>query len=212
MNVFGPNSPFARGINKLVMMLYAGILWFLCSIPIITIGASTAALYEVLLKAAKDQEGYVSSSFFKALKENMKQGIGVWLPLLIAFVLFAGNLIYYGVIGGRAYWVQTLLFAVLLCAVLAVISYVFPVMARFENTVSGHLRMAAVLAVKNPGWTVVLLVIQAVTWFLVWFFVWLPAVFIMGITGYIQAVIFNHIFDRMIGDGSIREMGKSNHE
>lgn len=212
MNVFSPNSPFAGGINKLVMMLYAGILWFLCSIPIITIGASTAALYEVLLKAAKNQESYVASSFFKALKENMKQGIAVWLPLLIAFIVFAGNLLYYGVIGGRTYWVQIILFAVLLCVVLAVISYVFPVMARFENTASGHLKMAAVLAVRNPGWTVVLLVIQVFTWFLVWFFVWLPALFIMGIMGYVQAVIFNHIFDRMIGDGLIRETGESEHE
>lgn len=212
MNIFSPNSSFARGINKLVMMLYVGILWFLCSIPIITMGASTAALYEVLLKAVKNQESYVTSSFFKALKENMKRGIAVWLPLLIAFILFAGNLFYYGVIGGRTYWVQIIIFTILLCAVLAVISYVFPVMARFENTASGHIKMATVLAVRNPGWTVVLLVLQVFTWFLVWFFVWFPALFIMGIMGYVQAVIFNHIFDRMIGDGSIRETGESGHE
>ena len=207
MNIFSPNTPFARGMNKLVTILYTGVLWFFCSIPIITIGASTAALYEVLLKAAKNQESYVTSSFFKALKENMKQGIAVWLPLLIAFILFAVNLFYYGVLGGGTYWVQIILFTVLLCAVLAVISYVFPVMARFENTASGHLRMAAILAVKNPGWTAALLVIQVVTWFLVWFFLWFPVLFIMGITGYVQAVIFNHLFDKMIADGSIREAG-----
>lgn len=212
MNIFSPNSPFARGINKLVMMLYVGILWFLCSIPVFTMGASTAALYEVLLKAAKNQEGYVTGSFFRALRENMKQGIAVWLPLLIALILFAGNLFYYGVLGGRTYWMQILLFAVLLCAVLVVISYVFPVMARFENTAAGHLRMAAILAVRNPGWTAALLAIQLFTLFLIWFFVWLPALFIMGIMGYVQAVILNHIFDRMIDDGSIRELGESEHE
>ena len=55
MNFFSLNSPFARGINKLVMMLYAGVLWFLCSLPIVTWGAATAALYEVILKAVKNQ-------------------------------------------------------------------------------------------------------------------------------------------------------------
>ena len=53
MNFFSLNSPFARGINKLVMMLYAGVLWFVCSLPIVTWGAPAAALYEVMLKALK---------------------------------------------------------------------------------------------------------------------------------------------------------------
>ncbi len=62
MNLFSLNSPFARGINKLVMMLYVGILWFLCSLPILTMGAATAALFEVLLQAVKDREGYIAAA------------------------------------------------------------------------------------------------------------------------------------------------------
>lgn len=209
MNFFSPGSPFAKGINKLVMMLYLGFLWFVCSIPVITMGACSAALYEVLLKAVKNQEGYLTSGFFKALRANLKQGIAVWLPLLAACILFAGNLFYYGVLGGRGYLFQTLLFAVLLMAVLAVISYIFPVMARFENTAAGHFRMALVLAVRNPGWTVVLLVIRLLSVFLIWFFVWFPALFLMGITGYVEAVILNHIFDGMIERGEIMEGGNA---
>lgn len=212
MNIFSLNSPFARGMNKLVMMLYVGFLWSLCSIPVFTMGASTAAMYEVLLKAEKNQESYVTSSFFKALKGNLKQGIAVWLPLLAAGVLFAGNLFYYSVLGGRAYLVQTILFTVLLIGVVALISYVFPVMARFKNTAAGHIRMAFVLALRNPGWTAVILVTDLVTVFLIWFFLWFPALFIMGIMGYVQAVIFNHIFDRMIEEGMITEEGRSQHE
>ena len=82
MNLFSLNSPFARGANKLVMMLYAGILWFLCSIPIITMGVSSAALYEVLLKAVKNQEGYITGSFFRAFRGNLKQGLQLGIPLL----------------------------------------------------------------------------------------------------------------------------------
>lgn len=207
MNIFSPGSPFAKGMNKLVMMLYLGFLWFLCSIPVITMGASTAAMYEVLLKAVKDQEGYIASSFFKALKGNLRQGTAVWLPLLIAGILFAGNLFYYGVLGGREYLLQIVLFTILLLMVLAIISYIFPVMARFENTAAGHFRMASVLAVRNPGWTIVLLVIQLFTAFLIWFFLGFPALFIMGLMGYVQAVILNHIFDRMIESGQITEGG-----
>lgn len=207
MNVLSLNSPFMRGVNKLVMMLYVGILWFICSIPVITAGAATAAMYEVLLKAAKNQEGYIASSFFKAFRGNLKQGILAWLPVLAAWILFSVNLFYYGVLGGKDFILQTVLFAVLLFLDLAVFSYVFPVMARFENTVRGHFRMAVTLALRNPGWTIVMAVLWLLTLFLTWFLVYFPILFIVGIVGYAQAVICNHIFDGLIDKRLIVEEG-----
>lgn len=61
MKFFSINSPFAAAVNKLVQMIWVGILWFVCSIPLVTVGAATTALYEVLLKMEKDQEGYPMS-------------------------------------------------------------------------------------------------------------------------------------------------------
>ena len=205
MNFFSLNSPFAKGINKLVMMLYAGMLWFLFSIPLITSGAATAALYEVLLKAVKNQEGYVGSSFCKAFRANLKQGIRIGVPLLLAEIVFAVNVFYYGVLGGGNFWIQTFVFSVLFLLGLAVSSYVYAVMAKFENTVSGHFRMACVLLLRNPGWSVAILVIQVLTLFLTWFFVYFPALFIMGVSGYMQAAVFDHIFQRLIDRGMIDE-------
>lgn len=205
MNFFSLNSPFARGINKLVMMLYAGMLWFLCSIPLITSGAATAALYEVLLKAVKNQEGYVGSSFFKAFRANLKQGIRIGVPLLLAEIVFAVNVFYYSVLGRGNFRVQTVVFSALFLLGLAVSSYVYAVMAKFENTVSGHFRMACVLLLRNPGWSAAILVIQVLTLFLTWFFVYFPALFIMGISGYMQAAVFDHIFQRLIDRGMIEE-------
>ena len=208
MNFFSLNSPFAKGINKLVMMLYAGMLWFLCSIPVITSGAATAALYEVLLKAVKDQEGYVGSSFFKAFRTNLKQGIRIGVPLLLSEIVFAVNVFYYGVLGGGNFRVQTVVFSVLFLLGLAVSSYVYAVMAKFENTVSGHFRMACVLLLRNPGWSAAILIIQVLTLFLIWFFLYLPVLFIMGISGYMQAAVFDHIFQRLIDRGMIDETAK----
>ena len=206
MNLFSLNSPFARGVNKLVTMLYAGILWFFCSIPVVTSGAATAALYEVLLKAVKNQEGYIGSSFFKAFRENLKQGIQAGVPLLLAEIVFAVNVFYYGVLGGEDFRVQAVIFMILFLLVLTVSSYVFAVMAKFENTVSGHFRMACVLMVRCPGWSLAILVIQVLTLFLIWFCVYFPLLFIMGISGYMQAAVFDHIFQGLIDRGLIEEM------
>lgn len=205
MNFFSLNSPLARGINKLVMMLYAGILWFVCSIPIVTSGAATAALYEVMLKAVKNQEGYVGSSFFKAFRANLKQGIQLGVPLLLAEIVFAVNVFYYGVLGGEGFRVQTVVFILLFLLTLTVSSYTYAVMAKFENTAAGHFWMAAVLLFRNPGWSAAILVIQVLTLFLTWFFVYFPALFIMGISGYMQAAVFEHIFRNLIERGMIAE-------
>ncbi len=167
MNVFQMNSPLMRGIRKIVELMYIGMLWFICSIPLVTLGAATAALYEVLLKAVKNQEGYLFKSFLRAFQNNFKQGTCIWLPIALAEVLFSVNLFYY--------------------------------------TAMGHVRMAATLALRNPGWTAALVVIQILTLFAVWFFIYFPLLFIMGFSGYVQAVIFNHIFDRLIENGMIIE-------
>lgn len=204
MGIFSMNSSPMRGIRKIVELLYLGVLWFLCSVWIITLGAATAALYEVLLKAVKDQEGYLARSFFGAFRSNLRQGIRIWLPVMAAEILFAVNLFYYGVLGNGGFPVQTAVFALFLGAVLVLFSYVFPVMARFENTAMGHVRIAAALAARNPGWTLALLVIQLLTLFVIWFFVYFPLLFVMGLSGYAQAVIFDHIFEKAIERGMIR--------
>lgn len=203
MNIFSMNSPLAKGINKLVMMLYVGVLWFITSIPVVTCGAATAAMYEVLLKAVKDQEGYIGRSFLQAFRQNLSQGVRTWIPLLLAEIVFGVNLFYYGVLGGSLFRLQTVVFAVLLLAALALSAYVFPIMAQFENTVGGHLGMAASLMLHNPGWTIVIAGLQILSLFICWFFVYLPVVFGMGILGYIQAVIFNHIFEKAVRDEKI---------
>lgn len=205
MNLFSMDSPFARAVNKLVILLYAGVLWFLCSIPVVTSGAATAALYEVLLKAIKNREGYVGSSFLKAFRANMKQGVQTGVPILLAEAVFAVNIFYYGVLGGGRFRLQAVIFVILFLLALTLYSYVFAVMAKFENTVSGHLRMAAVLMGRRPGWMAAILILQALTLALVWFFVYIPLLFIMGITGYMQAVIFDHIFQDLIDKGVITE-------
>lgn len=205
MAILHIDSPVARGINKFVQMVYVGLLWFLCSIPVITLGAASAALYEVLLKLQKDEEGAIGAAFFRGFKANLKSSLPVWIPILLAEVVFGVNLFYYAVLGGGEFPVQSIVFGFLFLASLAAFGYAFPVMAKFENSTAGTFRMIFLLVIRNPRWTVVIAVIQALTLFVCWGFLYFPAMFIMGISGYAQAAIFNRIFDRLIEQGKITE-------
>ena len=161
------------------------------------------------MKAVKNQEGYIAAGFFKAFRANLKQGLQLGIPLLLAQAVFGFNLFYYGVLGGREFRVQTVVFTLLSLLTLTLSSYVFAIVAKFENSASGHFRMAFVLLFRCGGWSAAILVIQVLTVFLIWFFVYLPVLFIMGISGYLQAVIFEHVFQRLIDRGVITEEAES---
>lgn len=64
--------------------------------------------------------------------------------------------------------------------------------------------MAFVLLFRCPGWSVVILVLQVLALFLTWFLIYFPALFMMGICGYMQAAIFDHIFETMLEKGVIQ--------
>ena len=203
MTILRIDSPFARGITKLTQLIYAGLLWFICSIPIVTLGAATTALYEVLLKLQKDEEGAIGRAFFRGFRGSLKSATLVWMPILAVELVFGLNLFYYAILGGGEYPVQSVVFGILTVLALTAYGYVFPILAKFENTTAGTFRMAFLLALRNPGWTVVIAVLQILTVLICWGLLYFPLLFMMGLTGYAQAAIFNRIFDRLIDQGKI---------
>lgn len=60
-------------LNKIADMVIVSILWCFCCLPVVTAGASTAALYYAVVKAVKEDQAYAASSFWSAFKGNLKQ-------------------------------------------------------------------------------------------------------------------------------------------
>ena len=58
-NLLNPDNPVMNFITRVVYAVWLNILWFVCSIPIVTAGASTTALFYVTLKMVKNEEKYV---------------------------------------------------------------------------------------------------------------------------------------------------------
>ena len=71
-----------RILTTLCDFLILNILWLVCSVPVITAGASTTALYSVMFKIIKKEEGYIIKSFLKAFRQNFKQSTIIWLLLI----------------------------------------------------------------------------------------------------------------------------------
>ena len=84
-NIFNPDNKIANFLTKIMYLAWLNFLWLLCSLPIVTIGASTTAVYYTAMRMARDDEGYIARDFFHSFKENFLQATGVWLIVLVFF-------------------------------------------------------------------------------------------------------------------------------
>lgn len=162
--LFNVDGPVLQFVNKIVYSVYLNILWFVCCIPIVTIGASTTALFYVTLKMAKNEEGNITKSFFHSFKDNLKQGTKIWLILLsLGIILGIDGYVLYHIRFENIFW--TLCMAVFFVAAAAyaiVLMYIFPLLARFDNTVGAMFKNALFIGIRFLFCTVLMAVIYFV--------------------------------------------------
>ena len=148
MKFFDLDTPFMQKVTKYTSLVIMNTWWFLCCLPIVTIGASTAAMYAVTFEI-RENGSATTGEFFRAFRDNFKKGTLLWLALLGSAVLLA--LCYLAVILVANAMVRAVLAALvsglfllwLLAAIL-----VFPLTAYFENTVINTLHNAVLIALR----------------------------------------------------------------
>ena len=141
-SLLNPESPAMRFLTKIGYTIILNLLWFLCSLPLFTIGASTTALYAVMQKLVRNEESGIASAFFTAFKQNFKQATKIWLVLLAALIFlgFDGYILLH-LRNLNAFWtILTAVWFVLAAACVIVLLYVFPLTARFNNTTFAMIR------------------------------------------------------------------------
>ena len=141
MKIFSYESPFSQILLKLCYSCYLNALWFICCIPIITIGASTTALYYTTLKIVRDEDSSLTRMFFRSFRENFRQSTVLWLILLAVGLFLAGDgyILYHLRVSstGTIAVMWTLILALVIAAAILysiVLLYVFPLVASVYNT------------------------------------------------------------------------------
>lgn len=158
-NIFNYDNAFFRGMNKVMDALFASALWLVFCLPVITIGASTTAFYYTVHKSVCGNRGYIWQSFWSSFKSNFKQTTKIWLIQAVMFAFLAADrhimevYLEQGSKLGVLYYVFH--FLILFWAVWCV--YTFTYSARFENGMRDTMKNAAVIAVLNLPWSLLIL-------------------------------------------------------
>ena len=174
MRLFSYDSPFSQAAMRAAWSCYLNLLWFVCSVPLVTLGASTAALYTVTLSLADGDDVHLTARFFRAFRENFRQATALWLILLCAgaFLALDGYIVYHlrSSSTGAAAVFWTLLLAVLVAAAVAytvVLLYVFPLTASVVNTNAAMLKNSLLIGTHYLFCTLVVFAIHFAMFFIV---------------------------------------------
>lgn len=211
MRLFRADGPVYEFISKFTDMVLLSLCWIVCSIPIATIGASTAALYAVCFKMLKNEEGHVCGQFFSYFKSNFKQATLAWLILLpigilIAYLIY---LYYFGmpVMDGAAdvFAILTLVAAALYIITL---TYVFACAARYENTPSQTVKNGIFIGLRFMGRTVILLAITiAIMFVALWNYttMFIAVLLVPSFLTYVHGSFILKIFEKLEDERAERE-------
>ena len=212
--IFNFEGPVFTFLSRLADLFWLNLLYILCCIPVIIAGAATTALYYVTLKMAKDEEGYITKSYFKSFKQNFVQATVIWLVILvIGVVMFMDLRIANG--GNMAEILKTttvsnvviVAVGVMLIILCMTLTYVFPLLAQFDNTVINTVKNAFLLSIRHLPYTFLMIVISLIPVVLIWFFpVLLILVLIMfSAVAYINSKYYNKIFMLYMPDNASEE-------
>ena len=177
--LFNLDNKFFQGINKVVDCICLSFLWAILCIPVITAGASTTALYYTVNKVIRNNRGYIWHEFWHAFRSNFKQATIIQLILIALYGVMGIDcyVMYQFAKAGAAYGGLYIVFGVFMIFVTMWVLYLFPYMARFENTTKHIMKNAALIALGNIGKTFLLFVLFAAAVLAAYIF--LPAVVIL---------------------------------
>ena len=178
MKIFSYDSKFSQLLLKLCYACYLNLLWLVCSLPIVTVGASTTALYYSCLKIVRDEDSHVGACFFRSFRENFRQATALWLILLGLGLFLAGDgyIVYHlrqSAEGAMAV-VWTLILAMVIAGAIVyviVLEYVFPLVASVSNTNTAMLKNAFLIGTHYLFATILVFAVHFAMFFVVvaWF-------------------------------------------
>lgn len=160
--LFNPENKFWNFMGKITDVALMSILWLITSLPIFTIGASTAAFYTFTLDAIADEEGNVWHCYFSAFREHFKKSTILWLAQAVLFVFLSVNLYaawnFYLVKGIWGLGALSLaLFGMIVLVSTSV--YLLPITVSYDFPLKKVITDSFIMAISNPHVTLSVILI-----------------------------------------------------
>ena len=194
-NLFNPENGLMIVMNQITDCIFLSLFWLLGCFPLVTVGASGAALYDAVYRRFRLGEQQSWRRFLGTFKRELIAGL---VPSLVylACLWFGGKgmiALWNSAVYGNINWGVFAGVSLLAMAALGILSVLFPTLSRFRNTLPGLLKNTLLLALVNLPRTLALGFLNACTAFLCirWIY---PLFFLPAVSALISTALLEPMF------------------
>lgn len=140
LNLFSMDGLIYKVSIVIYNLLVLNFLWLIFSIPIITIGGSTTALFYVVGKIIRGENYKLLSDFWKSFKLNIRQATVIWVILFLGIYIIITNVIVVNALVLSKFFLYMqyiILFELLVTGI-----YIFPLLSRYHMSIFHSFKMA----------------------------------------------------------------------
>ena len=190
-----PDNALMITMTQITDCIFLSMFWLLGCIPVVTVGASFAALYDATFRGFRQGDKHCWGRFWQVYRENWKAGILPTAVFLAVLTLVTKALValWNAAVAGGVSWMLFSGLAFVGVLVLGMVSVLFPMLSRFENPFLGLLKNTVFLAMANLPRTIALGILNAASGLACAFFV-LPLFFLPSLAALIGSVLIEPMF------------------
>lgn len=156
---FNMDNKFFTFMGRVADLIILNLVFIVCCIPIVTIGASCTAMHYVTLKMVRNEESYIIRSFFKSFKENFKQATVINLIMLVAGVMLVLDVNIVKGMDGTVSKVLHCIFIAFAFLYMLIFIYIYPVLAKFYNSIRNTFVNAFLMSIRHLPYTFLMVVV-----------------------------------------------------
>ena len=194
-SIFNPDNPLMISITQITDCIFLSIFWLLGCFPVVTVGASTAALYDAVWRGFRQGEKHTWHRFGQSFRRNLKPGL---LPTVV-FLVLSGILVrvmvlvWNSAVYGNVSWGVFAAAAFFALVLVGIGSILFPMLSRFENSTAALFANTFRLGMANLPLTLGLGLVNAATVFLCARYV-IPLFFMPALASLISTLFIEPVF------------------
>ncbi len=162
-NLFKPDSDLMIFMSRVTDCIFLSLFFLVGCLPVITVGASFAALYDSSFQGIRKFNKHSWQRFLEVYKENWKGSI---LPTIVFYCVIYGCgkgliALWNGAVAGSVNWMVFSGCALVGVIVLGILSILFPMLSRFDNPLPALMKNTVILGLANLPRTLILGILNA---------------------------------------------------
>ena len=185
---------FTESVGELIILNFWTIL---CCIPIVTIGASIAAMHDVLIRKKRNEPYTITGSFFRAFKNNFRHATGTWLVFAGIFLFLLWDYELLNQAADRIPGFVEIIVLALMFICVAALQWAFVLVARYSISVRTTIGYAFTRIIAFPIRTLLLLAVTLIPLYLIVYYpITTPIMLFLGLA--LVARVQSGIYDRAL--------------